>query len=254
MGICIIELEAILSSRKHVSNVDNVLTLGRQYLYTPNAKDIALINSKHELSRELPADTFAAAETFFNSIGWSNVYSMDISKFENANIIHDLNNPVPEYLKSKFQYIFDGGTTEHVFNVPQVLDNIINLLSVGGVVCASLPNNNLSGHGLYQFSPELFLSAFSSKYGMEILEIYLAEAGTFSDKWIEARCVRQLDGSYSQSRFYGSNDVHVIVIARKISDERVSLVHEPPQQFMYDNTPPKAFFPEYPVPSLDTIR
>jgi hypothetical protein len=88
---------------------------------------------------------------------------------------------------------------------------------------------------------------------MEILEIYLAEAGTFSDKWIEARAVRQINGSYVQSRFYGSDDVHVIVIARKTSDERASLVIEPPQQFMYDNAPPKAFFPEYSVPSLDTV-
>jgi hypothetical protein len=253
MGICIIEIEAILSSRKYTSNVENILTLGRQYLYTPTVKDLETIMLKHKIPVGLPPDTFAPSEAFFNFIGWSKVYSMDISKFENANIIHDLNKPVPDCLTGKFQYIFDGGTTEHIFNVPQVLENVINLLSVGGIVCMSLPNNNLSGHGLYQFSPELFLSAFSSKYGMEVLEIYLAEAGTFSEKWLEARSVRQTDGSYLQSRFYGSDDVHIIVIARKTSDERASLVREPSQQFMYDDAPPKAFFPEYPVPSLYTI-
>lgn len=60
---------------------------------------------------------------------------MDISAYENADIIFDLNNPnLTNELKNRFDYILDGGTTEHVFDYPQALRNIVKMLKVGGKV------------------------------------------------------------------------------------------------------------------------
>ena len=61
----------------------------------------------------------------------------------------------------KYQYIYDGGTIEHIFNIPQVIENIIDILDINGLFVSITCNNNFSGHGIYQFSPEFFLAVFS---------------------------------------------------------------------------------------------
>lgn len=108
------------------------------------------------------------SDNFFSYLGAASVNSMDYSDFEGASIIHDLNIPVPKELRNKFDVVFDGGTTEHVFDVRMVVTNIKNLLKVGGYFIAFTPANNLCGHGFYQFSPEFYRTVFSEENGFKI--------------------------------------------------------------------------------------
>ena len=50
-----------------------------------------------------------------------------------------------------------------------------HLLEIDGIFCSVTCNNNFSGHGMYQFSPEFFLSTLTPKYGMEIKELFIAK-------------------------------------------------------------------------------
>ena len=60
---------------------------------------------------------------------------MDNSDFEDADFIHDLNSvPAPKPLRDRFDVIFNYGTIEHVFHVPNALQNIHDMLKVGGRV------------------------------------------------------------------------------------------------------------------------
>ena len=67
-----------------------------------------------------------------------------------------MNYSIKNKVNKKFDFILDGGTIEHIFNCPQVLDNIIYLLEIEGILCSITCNNNFSGHGFYQFSPDFF--------------------------------------------------------------------------------------------------
>jgi len=40
---------------------------------------------------------------------------MDFSAYEGADLVHNLNQPVVKSLEGRFNFILDGGTTEHVF-------------------------------------------------------------------------------------------------------------------------------------------
>ena len=55
-----------------------------------------------------------------------------------------------------------------------VIQNIKNMLKVGGTFCVVTNTNNFIGHGFYQFSPEFFRTAFSEESGYKInsLQIY----------------------------------------------------------------------------------
>ena len=85
--------------------------------------------------------------TFFKSVGFDEVDSLDYSKYEGCSLVHDLNEPIPEEYHEKYDAIFDGGTLEHVFHFPNCLANIHKILKPGGVIIHSSPSHNHVDHG-----------------------------------------------------------------------------------------------------------
>ncbi len=94
-------------------------------------------------------------ETLMRKLGFGEIESMDFSDYEGASILHDLSKPIPKKLEKQFDFIFDGGTMEHVFNVPVALNNVFRMLKPGGRFVSANGMNGFNGHGLYQFGPEL---------------------------------------------------------------------------------------------------
>lgn len=94
-------------------------------------------------------------ETLMRKLGFGEMEAMDFSDYEGAAILHDLNKPIPDDLEGQFEFIFDGGTIEHVFNVPVALENVFRMLKPGGRFMSANGMNGFNGHGLYQFSPDL---------------------------------------------------------------------------------------------------
>lgn len=66
------------------------------------------------------------------ALGAEEIHSLDASDFEGADIICDLNRPIPEEYRNQLTCIIDGGTTEHIFSFPQAMENVIDMLTVGG--------------------------------------------------------------------------------------------------------------------------
>ena len=66
-------------------------------------------------------------------------------------------------LVGKFDYVIDGGTIEHVFNFPKVLENIFKLLKPGGTFIFDQPVMVYLNHGFYNFSPEVYYEYFKVK-------------------------------------------------------------------------------------------
>lgn len=114
-------------------------------------------------------------ELFINKYGSTSVDSIDISDYEGATIVHDLNLPVKEELHHKFDTIFDGGCLEHIFHINQALYNVSKMCKVGGQIIHILPANDFCGHGFWQFSPELFFSLYSEKNGYDYTKIYVGD-------------------------------------------------------------------------------
>lgn len=161
-------------------NFQNVLTLGHQRSYIS-------VGLQKRISKELGVskDSFLQdySDGFLKSIGVENLEILDVSDYENATIIHDLNTPIPDSLRGKFTLVVDIGTSEHVFNVTQSLENLRNLCGSKGHVLMVNPANNWLGHGFYQFSPELFFRAFDREFGFEVKSLYLIKRRIFRETW-----------------------------------------------------------------------
>ncbi len=111
---------------------------------------------------------------FFRLLGASQVSALDVSAYEEADVVHDLNRPVPDGLVERFDVVVDSGTLEHVFNVPQALANISRMLRPGGVVFHFNPASNYIDHGYYQLSPSLLLDYYTAN-GFTRCQAWLAE-------------------------------------------------------------------------------
>lgn len=231
MGVDYTGLLAVLKSLKYVTNKQDAVTLGRQEIHTSSS------TISHLLQRFLGLNTgknySGFCENLLRDMGFENISSIDNSAYEGASIIHNMNNPIPNDFNT-YDFVLDLGTIEHIFNMAQVCENIINLMSVGGIYVSVTPNNNFSGHGIYQFSPEFYLSAFSKKYGMEVQELYIAKVGSGIEQWINVNNYGNETGGRNMSLFHGNEPVYIIAIIKKISNERENLILNSPNQFSYE--------------------
>lgn len=173
----------------------DVLTLGLQSVWG-NLKEVKQIMQSHNIKlNKLPPDfniknkiphwkgtfydTFTNVDTVLKLLGADNTFSADYSDYENPDLIVNLNYEVEKSLYHRFDCILDGGTLEHVFNIPTALKNIANMLKPGGNVIHILPSSNAIDHGFYSFSPTLFFDFFSNN-GFSNFSCYLREGSSFN--------------------------------------------------------------------------
>ena len=109
-------------------------------------------------------------ETLMRKLGFGEMEAMDFSDYEGAALLQDLNKPIPASLEGQFDFIFDGGTIEHVFNVPVALENVFRMLRPGGRFVSANGMNGWTGHGIYQFNPELVWTFWGRTAGCAVHE------------------------------------------------------------------------------------
>lgn len=151
----------------------NGIMLGRQTMnFRPGWKPRA-IHSLGEMGIEATeADLFQKdgfCETFLQTIGWPPLQSLDFSDIEGAEYIHDLSKPVPENLKKKFDVIYDGGTTEHVFDIASSFRNVHKMLKDDGIFISCVGTDGWYGHGFYQVGPDIPWRYWKATLGYDVL-------------------------------------------------------------------------------------
>jgi len=204
---------AIAYLKTHNFVGDEILSLGRQDR-SFSLKDLKNINKSLGAgwteTQMKASETDPLAETFLNLSGFKVSRAIDASNFEGADIVHDLNLPIPEHLRETTSFFYDGGTLEHVFDVATAFKNAFDLLKVGGIALFAPPANNQCGHGFYQFSPELFFRLLGAN-GFDSIHVYLVTTKR-PIKWL--KCV---DPSRAGRRFqfYNGEPLQLIAIARK---------------------------------------
>lgn len=120
----------------------------------------------------------------FRRLGFAEVESADVSDWEGADRILDLNEPVPEELRGRYDAVFEAGTIQHVFDQPRLFANLHALLAPGGrVVHGMAPSSNHVDHGFWMYSPTLFHDFYTAN-GWRIESLCFFE---FSPFWHRGR-------------------------------------------------------------------
>lgn len=118
-----------------------------------------------------------------------------------ADLVHDMNQPLPAELKARYATVIDIGCLEHVFDTKQCLQNLFHLLTVGGRLMLHTPCSGYFDHGFYTFSPESILESLRSNgFEIEYVAFSLEPEGFKLEKpipgedvllWCVARKVRE---------------------------------------------------------------
>lgn len=98
-----------------------------------------------------PEDRVPDATSLFALLGYD-LETMDIVPARGGEMIHDLNEPVPQHYGERYAAVLDAGTIEHCFNVAQAVKNVAHMVARGGAAMHINPLN-MYNHGFYNFSP-----------------------------------------------------------------------------------------------------
>lgn len=170
-----------------------VLTLGRQTFSVTIDEAVSILRSE---GVDVSADRISQTKTmtldsetrygagatitdkqFFNLLGDCEVNAMDVSTYENAEIIHNLNFPIPQELEGSFDYIIDGGTFDHLFDLKTALSNITRILKEDGRLLMWNGASNFTGVAYMSFAPDFFRD-YMLVNKFKSVHVYIAETVT----------------------------------------------------------------------------
>ena len=116
------------------------------------------------------------AENFFKNIGFSYVDSLDLTDFEGANKLYNLNIPLSTQkansIEKKYDAVLDFGTSEHIFSISNSIKNSLFMLKKDGVLIMSLPMTGFTDHGFFQVSPCFYYALNNNIFELDRLYFY----------------------------------------------------------------------------------
>ena len=245
MGIDMPSVQFLCCAKSIGVDFSDTMMIGRQAIHTPPAEFAPLLSVVGIPSRALNTlSTGEFAEPLFGLLGAKNVRSLDVSNFEQATDIHDLNEPLPKSLSMRFSVVYDGGAIEHVFNAIQAFKNGMEMVRVGGHFIQVNIANNFMGHGFWQFSPELIYRVFAAENGFKIRGVFLHEVIP-DGSWYK---VDDPLVCHSRVELCNNKPTYICTVAQRISD--VPVFSRPGQQSDYDYAWKQAL--SAPTPSISS--
>lgn len=236
MGLDLNAVKFLFWAKNLGVSFERTLTLGHQGIFCAPAKfkgavrDFGIPATQEEIDRCFSHEPMGPlyADGFFRFLGATETASVDHSDFEDATLVHDLNERFPENVRGHFDLVVDGGTLEHIFNYPAALRNCLELVRVGGHFVAITPASGQMGHGFYQLSPELFFRVFSAESGFILRKIVLYDGSKTESAFYE---VKDPATTGQRSELSSAKPMLLMVLAQKVAE--VPVFAKPPQQSDY---------------------
>ncbi len=142
MGIGATELHFILQEHLYRPISGEIVTIGKQSISLPPTSLAHLLGvyglrPKTQSVGVNQADQHLAGasmddQSFFDSFTTCRVHSADISPYEGATHVFDICGEVPAELRNRFDFVFDGGSLDNVFDPVRMLSNMAIMTKPGG--------------------------------------------------------------------------------------------------------------------------
>ena len=171
MSIRILSAQMLLHEHRHKPISGTVVTIGRNSVGLTGSEMDRLLESMGIPKRpgaqyEIDGDTMGGGgnritqESFFGAFTDAKVLSLDVSSYENANIILDIQKRIPWRYRRYADFVYDGGSLDNIFDVAATIRNISRMLKPGGRFLAS---NNGGPHptSYLKFSADWFMDFFA---------------------------------------------------------------------------------------------
>ncbi len=161
----------LLEEHKRKPITGDVLTIGRQSVNFSFVDAVGLIRAHHVPIRpdhivQVDSDTVGSKNkghitdtSFFSLFTDAKLSSLDVSPYENAAIIHDMNRELPPEYHGRADFVFDGSCLDNIFDPACALRSMSKLLRPGGRMFL-FNHSTLIQSAYLAFSPEWFYDFF----------------------------------------------------------------------------------------------
>lgn len=239
MGLNLNGVRALLHAQLAGVDFSRTATIGRQELQISRDNLAWLLGPVNWNLDDLLRDGYA--ENLLNRLGAKTVTSFDNFERDEPTYLVDLNEPIKSGHLQSFSFILDGGSLEHIFNVPQAFKNVMSMVDIGGHFLGIWPADRHMGHGYFQFSPDLMFGIFNERNGFRMIDVILYEDPELVDPRLlpdgkpaslwHRQPMLTPDGEPMRSPFMSNLPVYMIVLAQRVSD--VPIFAQYPQDAIY---------------------
>lgn len=172
MGINGLSARMLLAEHKYRPITGKLVTIGRQSIgLTGEEMDSTLIEcgvpKRHHayeidtktvgVSRERP---YITQESFFASFCDAKVISVDVSDYEQAEIVHDMQDDLPEGCRGIADFIFNGSCLDNIFDPAAAIRNMSRMLKPEGRVY-HFEQGNSHPTAYLKFSADWFMDYYA---------------------------------------------------------------------------------------------
>ncbi len=105
---------------------------------------------------------FMHMRDLFRMLRFTSIESIDAFDNESPTILWNLNEPVATKYHDKFDLILDIGVLEHVFDIRQCIENLVNMLKENGVIVFCVPLYGWHNQCFFNLQPPFFFDVFRS--------------------------------------------------------------------------------------------
>jgi len=244
MGFNKHNLELLLSENAYQRLQGKYLSLGKQTITIGRAECEELLR-KYAVDEDTIRDLYAGNDLDTTTRhGRGHIYDhqlieavtdcqyscLDVSEYEGADIIHDMNTPVSGSLVEQYDFIFNGSCLDNVFDPVTFLVNTSKMLKPGGRI---IHNENSGSHpGAYlMLSSEWFFSYYSINNftDCKVYALHANQPGkdrfTYGGDLFQWKPFYTPSANYSHSKAFESikGMLHSIVIAEKGIDSTANI-------------------------------
>lgn len=145
MSITVVTAAMLLHEHRHRPITGKIVTVGRHSVEPTNDQLDAMLEQfgvpkrpahRYDVDREtigVPAERQRMSqENFFAAWTDAEVVSVDVSAYEGATIVHDMQEPLPARLSSMADFVYNGSCLDNIFDPAAAMRNTALMLKQGG--------------------------------------------------------------------------------------------------------------------------
>ena len=184
----------ILKEHKHRPISGDILLIGRQtVLLTVDAAQALMaregIAVRDEFLAEIDRSTVGAEQSqyitdraFFSMFSDAKVMALDVSDYEGAEIVHDLNVPLPATYENVADFVFNGSCLDNLFDPATAMKSLSKMLRPNGRIVHIEHGTPINGAYL-RYSPEWFFSFYAANDYLDCQTYVCTFGRAMSNRW-----------------------------------------------------------------------
>ena len=135
----------------------------RQFPYQvvpPAERTYALSRNQKQFTQD--PNHYMGIKDLFRMAGHKSLVTLDAFENDGPDVLWDLCQPIPKEWHNKYDVLFDIGVLEHTSDIFQALENVANLVKVGGWIALYLPMVSPINSCIYHPNPPFYFDILSA--------------------------------------------------------------------------------------------